>query len=88
MYAVVVERSAGINRDDVTKSLQADGIETRTFFCPMNQQPFLRRQPGYREIACPVADRLWEDGFYLPSSPLLTENQIMQVASSLRRALA
>jgi perosamine synthetase len=88
MYAVVVERSAGHTRANVLDALQSDGIETRTFFCPMNQQPFLRKQPGYRDIPCPVADRLWEDGFYLPSSPLLSDSQMMQVATSLRRALA
>ena len=29
------------------------GVESRTFFCPMNLQPFLRDQPGFRDVAVP-----------------------------------
>ncbi len=34
----------------------------------MNQQPCLQERPGYRVVACPVADEIWETGLYLPSS--------------------
>lgn len=86
MYALVVNPEFGITRDELMKKLAAAGIETRTFFCGMNKQPFLRAQPGYRDIACPVADRLWERGLYLPSAPNLTEAQIGEVADQIRRA--
>ena len=52
----------------------------------MNQQPFLQRQPGYRKIACPVADRLWQTGLYLPSAHTLSEEQITFIGESVRRA--
>jgi perosamine synthetase len=88
MYAVVLEPPAVIQRPELIRALEADGIECRTFFCPMNQQPFLREQKGFRSVACPVADRLWEDGLYLPSSPRLSEVQLTAIATSMRRALA
>ena len=86
MYAVVVEPAFGITRDELMQRLAATGIETRTFFCGMNQQPFLRAQPGYRDVPCPVADRLWTTGLYLPSAPTLTEATIAQVADAIRQA--
>jgi perosamine synthetase len=86
MYAVVVDPEFGITRDELVKSLATAGIETRTFFCGMNQQPFLRAQPGYRDIPCPVADRLWTRGLYLPSAPNLTESTIGEVADRIRQA--
>jgi perosamine synthetase len=86
MYGIVVKPESGITRNQLMESLWADGIETRTFFCPMNQQPFLKSQVGFRDIPCPVADSLWETGMYLPSSPNLTDETIRTVANSIRKA--
>src|SRR5262249_32931858 len=74
MYAVVVQPEFRLSRDQLIASLAAEGIETRTFFCPMNQQPCLQARAGYRPIACPVADRVWETGLYLPSSYNLAQS--------------
>ena len=52
------------------------GVESRTFFCPMSLQPFLQRQPGFRPVPCPVAERLWTTGLYLPSSVTLSDDEI------------
>jgi perosamine synthetase len=86
MYAVVVEPDFGISRDALMEQLRKAGIETRTFFCGMNQQPFLQAQPGYREVPCPIADKLWETGLYLPSAPSLDEGTIAQIADAVRSA--
>lgn len=84
MYAMVVKPEFRITRDQLAEALWADGIQTRTFFCPMNQQPVLQSLPGFRDVACPVADRLWETGLYLPSSWNLSEEVIKQIADSIR----
>jgi perosamine synthetase len=86
MYALVVNRDFGMTRDQLAAQLSAAGIETRTFFCGMHRQPFLADQPGYRPVACPVADRLWESGLYLPSSHSLSDDTIAQVADAIRMA--
>jgi perosamine synthetase len=85
MYAVLVERPFGMNRDDLAHGLAEAGIETRTFFCPMNRQPFLRAQAGFREIPSPVADRLWETGLYLPSTHTLEDAKIDFIVEHIRR---
>ena len=86
MYSVAVRPEAGIQRADLLPLLHKGGIETRTFFCPMNAQPALQRLPGFRQVPCPVADGLWERGFYLPSSTKLTSAEIDGIAVALREA--
>jgi perosamine synthetase len=83
MYGVVVQPEFGISRDNLQTQLRDAGIDTRTFFCPMNLQPCLRQQPGYRRLECPVAESLWQTGFYLPSSPKLTEQIIQGIAQTI-----
>jgi perosamine synthetase len=86
MYALVIKAEFELTRDELAEILYANNIETRTFFCPMNQQPFLTSQPGFREVQCPVADRLWETGLYLPSTWNLEEGTIRKIADSIRNA--
>ena len=86
MYAVVLREGAPVPRQKVIERLRADGIDTRTFFCPMSQQPCVTAVRGYRPVRTPVADRLWRDGFYLPSSTQLTSADLERVSSAVRRA--
>jgi perosamine synthetase len=86
MYSVAIQPGSGIARDPLLEALRAADVDTRTFFCPMNQQPALRRLPGFRADPCPVAEGLWERGFYLPSSTSLTRAAIEQVAAAVKRA--
>lgn len=85
MYAITVEPAFGLSRDELARRLLEEDIETRTFFCPMNQQPFLRQQEGFRDVRCPVADRLWETGLYLPSANRLDEPTIARVCHAIKR---
>jgi perosamine synthetase len=87
MYAITVDESKfGMSRDALIDYLWKDKIQTRTFFCPMNQQPVLKLMKHFREVPCPVADSLWENGLYLPSSWNLTEDTITFITSKIREA--
>ena len=86
MYAVVVREEFPMSRDQLMKFLRDKGIDTRTFFCPMNIQPFLMKQPGFRKIDCPVAERIWERGLYLPSTHTLSEASIKTVCDAIAEA--
>jgi perosamine synthetase len=84
MYAIMLKEGGESERNGLIGHLERNGIETRTFFCPMNLQPFLRAQPGFRDVPCPVAERLWRSGLYLPSSPLLRDEQIDFICGAVR----
>lgn len=85
MYAVVLHPEFGVSRNKLMDQLFKEGVDTRTFFCPMNQQPFLHRMQGFRNIPCPVADLLWENGLYLPSSCTLNEETISLIANLIHK---
>jgi perosamine synthetase len=91
MYSVVVTDDFPLTRDELAAALADEGIETRTFFCPMNLQPFLREQEGFRDVPCPVAEDLWQRGLYLPCGITLSDDDIagvverVQAVASARR---
>ena len=88
MYGIVVQQHFGLTRDELSAQLREAGIDTRTFFCPMNLQPCLQAQPGFRPLPCPVAERLWTTGFYLPSSHTLDKQTIQRIADAIRSIAA
>jgi len=50
----------------------------------MNLQPCLQAVEGFRQESCPVAEKLWETGLYLPSSHSLSEETIAHIAQTIR----
>jgi perosamine synthetase len=86
MYGIVVRSNFGISRDELASRLRERGIETRTFFCPMNLQPCFSDIPECASRSCPVAEELWRSGLYLPSSTNLTDSDIAHVADSIRES--
>jgi perosamine synthetase len=90
MYGITVQPEFGLTRDELAAQLREDGIDTRTFFCPLDQQPCLRKPDDRPLVPCPVADRLWKTGLYLPSSTNLSESTIawicQRIAVASRRA--
>lgn len=86
MYALTVSPEFGISRDALIGKLAEAGIETRTFFCPMNQQPCLQNIPGFKADPLPVADALWTTGLYLPSTHTLSEEKISYIADVVRQS--
>lgn len=86
MYGIVLKPEFGISRDKLTEALSERGIQTRTFFCPMNQQPVLKKMEGFRDVPCPVADALWDNGLYLPSTWNLGKKKIAYIADAIHQA--
>jgi perosamine synthetase len=86
MYAIVIKSGFGMTRDELMQWLYDRGVDSRTFFCPMNQQPCLESLAGFKKIPCPVADSLWETGLYLPSTYTLTERVLKTIVHFIREA--
>jgi perosamine synthetase len=86
MYGITVNADFPLSRDGLIAHLRSNGVDSRTFFCSMSEQPFLQAQPGYRAVTCPVANELWRTGLYLPSSCNLTEQAVRHIANVVRSA--
>ncbi|NCO32270.1 MAG: hypothetical protein AUJ92_19760 [Armatimonadetes bacterium CG2_30_59_28] len=88
MYGILIdEEKFGCSRDETRQFLkQEHGVDTRDFFYPMHKQPIMVER-GYADptTVMPVSERLWESGFYLPSSSNLREDQIAFIADALRK---
>jgi perosamine synthetase len=65
--------------------LRAEGIDTRTFFIPVHEQPVFAKEKEYRGLSFPVAEELSRIGFYLPSGLALTKSQIEEVCRAIKR---
>ena len=84
MYSILIEDDFGINRDELMKKLEKKGIETRTFFIPMNQQPVFQKMGLFKGERYPVAESLSRKGLYLPSGSGLKKKQIKFVCDSIK----
>jgi perosamine synthetase len=84
MYGVVIDPDFGMTRDEFATALRVCGIDTRTFFCPLNIQPVYHKRNVVRTLPCPEAEKLWERGLYLPSGLTLTDAQIKNICNTIR----
>lgn len=76
-----------IDADEAMKRLALLGIGTRPFFWPMHQQPVFEKRGLFVNEVYPVSEKIARRGFYLPSGLALTESQMYQVNSALRKVL-
>ena len=83
VFGLVLGDSIGFDAEEAIKILQEKGIGCRPFFCPMNQQPVLREMRFFLNESYPVADRLYKQGFYIPSGVALKSEHINHVTRKL-----
>jgi len=84
VFGLLLRDEAQGRREHVCAKLAEKGIGTRPFFFPLHRQPVLLRDFGYSAHgALPVAERLGDDGFYIPSGLALTDQQIDEVSDAL-----
>ena len=83
VFGLVLDDSIGFDAEEAIKMLGEKGIGCRPFFCPMNQQPVLREMGFFINESYPVAERLYKQGFYIPSGTALTSEHINHVTKIL-----
>ncbi len=88
MYHVVLRGKAKGRRAQITAALKESGVDTREAFLPYNLQKAEITKGLVTEDSCPVANDVAANGFYLPSGPVLTEEERNYVAESLKKAIA
>lgn len=71
----------------VMAQLGAQKIGTRPFFYPLHWQPVFQAKGWYEGESYPVAERMAERGFYIPSGLGLTAELQRDVAAALTEAL-
>ena len=85
VYGLVLDDSVEFDAEGVISRLAQLGVGCRPFFYPMHQQPVLRQMGLFEGESYPVAERMYQRGFYVPSGLALMEDQILRVSESLKQ---
>jgi perosamine synthetase len=83
MYHVLLSGKHAQHRDRVRKQLHDRGIETREGFIPYNLQRVFIDRGWTRPDECPLAADVAARGFYLPSGPQLSADDLDYVANGV-----
>lgn len=82
VYTILLKYENKIPADVVCNKLIKKGIDTRRMFYPLNKQPILNKL-GIKKQICPIAERLYKYGFYLPSGLGINKKDQTRVAKNL-----
>lgn len=88
VYGLLLDDELGLNAEEIMSRLAEKGIGTRPFFCPMHMQPVLQHMGLFKGERYPVAERLYRQGFYIPSGIALTAEEIDMAAAMVREVLS
>lgn len=87
VFGLVLGDERGLDAGQAMERLAAAGVGCRPFFCPMHQQPVLLRLGLFEGERYPVAERLYRQGFYIPSGLALSDAQIERAARIVHEVL-
>jgi perosamine synthetase len=87
VYGVVLKDQVPFDAEEAMKRLGSNGVGARPFFWPMHDQPIFQKMGLFERSRYPVAERLAQRGFYLPSGLALTAGQIELVGRLVKELI-
>jgi len=87
VFGIVLTDEVSFNALTAMEKLAALKVQTRPFFYPMHLQPVFRKMSLFQGERYPVAERIAERGFYIPSGMAITDAQINKVAERVKEIL-
>lgn len=84
VFGIVISEKISMDAREAMLRLADRKVGCRPFFYPMHLQPVFRKMGLFLEESYPVAERLAEKGFYIPSGLAVTAEQREYVAEQLR----
>ncbi|WP_067585766.1 DegT/DnrJ/EryC1/StrS family aminotransferase [Endozoicomonas ascidiicola] len=88
VYGLVLDESTDLDGESAMKMLGEKGIGSRPFFYPMHQQPVFQKEGRFQNEEYPVAERLYRQGFYIPSGMATGEEQVYRVVESVKEIMS
>jgi len=86
MYSILIEDEFVVSRDEFVEKLREEGIETRTIFILVHQQPAFQKINLFQDESYPVAETLSRKGLCLPSGSGLDREQIEYICQVMEQA--
>jgi perosamine synthetase len=87
IYGILLDNDTTFDADEAMRQLAKHKIGTRPFFWPMHEQPVFKKMGLYKNVSCPVAEKIARRGFYIPSGLAISNDQINRVSEKLREIL-
>lgn len=87
VFGMVLDESVPMDAREMMSELAQKNIGCRPFFYPMHLQPVFRKMGLFEGETYPVAEKLGERGFYLPSGLTVTEEQREYIAEQVKVCL-
>lgn len=87
VFGMVLDQGVPFDAIGAMERLADRGVGCRPFFYPMHLQPVFRKMGLFVGESYPIAERLGERGFYVPSGLGVTEEQIQYIAEQIKEIL-
>lgn len=87
VYGMVLNDEIPFDAVAAMKKLAQENIGTRPFFWPMHEQPVFKKMGLFKDVSCPVSEKIARRGFYVPSGLALTERQMDVVAEAVKKVI-
>jgi perosamine synthetase len=87
VYGIVLTDAFPLDNMEMLERLKQLGVDARTFFWPMHEQPVFKKMKLFQGETYPVAEKIARRGFYVPSGLALSEEQIRTVCGAIREII-
>jgi perosamine synthetase len=88
VFGLLINEKSGYNSKSIMKKLYENNIMTRPFFCPLHKQPFFKNSNIFKNYFLPVSEKMYNEGFYLPSGLGITDTEIEIVSTTLKKIIS
>lgn len=85
MYGILIDQKFGMTREKFMNALKARGIETRTFFLSLHDQPVFKKLGCGSKETFPVTEDIARRGLYLPSGSNLKKKEINYICDCIEK---
>lgn len=88
VFPLVLEDAVEFDAKEMILRLQQRGVGSRPFFYPVHRQPVFLNAGLFSKDSHPVAERIAERGFYIPSGMALTNDEMDRVVDVVADVLS
>ena len=85
MYSILIGKEYGLKREALMGALKEKGIETRTFFISLHNQPIAKKMGYFTKERFLVSNDISKRGLYLPSGGDLKQSDIEYVCDCIKQ---
>ena len=83
VFGMVMDRDSKMSAEEAIRFLAERKVGCRPFFYPMHKQPVFRKMGLFEGESYPVAEWLYDKGFYVPSGLNMTDEKMEYVAEQV-----